>query len=154
MDEAHRNNVVHGDLKPGNLFLADELHSRPRVKVLDFGLARLTNPLSHVEQDPENTVSAAGGLCGTPAYMAPQLLRAERATSASDRFAFGALMYELLTGHTPFGRSLAQLQANIRNPPARPSSRNPSLPGKLIRRCWRYWPLIRPPDPRRRPRHI
>jgi serine/threonine protein kinase len=131
VDIAHQKNIVHGDLKPANLFLAEEPHSPPRVKVLDFGLARLTNPLTNAEQDDEATVSIAGGLRGTPAYMAPELLRGERATAASDRFAFGALTYELLTGETPFGRSLAEVQAKIRKGCQPPSAQNQSLPQEI-----------------------
>ncbi len=146
VDVAHQINIVHGDLKPANLFLPLEAHSQARVKVLDFGLARLTNPIS-VEQDAEATVTSAGGLCGTPAYMAPELLRSERATAASDRFAFGALMYELVTGRTPFGRSLGNVQANIRNPPAAPSARNRSLPPEIDTPML----VLLAPDPAARP---
>jgi CHASE2 domain-containing sensor protein len=153
VDAAHRNNIMHGDLKPANLLLSEEAHSQlPCVKVLDFGLARLTNPASTppsgAGQDDTTTVTA-GGIRGTPAYMAPELLRSERSTTASDRFAFGSLMYELLTGRTPFGRSLAEVQANIGNPPTAPSARNPSLPPEIdapVLALLRVDPAARPPS--------
>jgi len=132
VDAAHANNIVHGDLKPANLFLAEEGHSRlPCLKVLDFGLARLTNPASSSDPDDETTLTSVGGLRGTPAYMAPELLRGEPASPASDRFALGVLTYELLTGHTPFGRSLREVQSNLGNSPRRPSAQNPSLPPEV-----------------------
>jgi eukaryotic-like serine/threonine-protein kinase len=132
VDLAHNNNIVHGDLKPANLFLAEETNSPlPCLKVVDFGLARLTNPSSSQDQEDETTGTSTGGLCGTPAYMAPELLRSKRASPASDRFAFGALLYELLTGQAPFGRHLAEVTVNIKNPPAAPSSRNRALPSDI-----------------------
>ena len=126
VDAAHRNNIVHGDLKPSNLFLVEATDASPRcLKVVDFGLARLANP--------ENNSRKLGdpGIRGTPAYMAPELLRSEEATAASDRFALGALAYELLTGRVPFGQGLADVISNIKKPPAAPSSLNSALPVEI-----------------------
>jgi serine/threonine protein kinase len=132
VDAAHDNNIVHGDLKPSNLFLAEEPDSQDkRLKVVDFGLARLTNPSSSADAEEGAPKSTHGGFRGTPAYMAPELLRGEDASPASDRFAVGALMYELLTGHTPFGKRLAEVMVNIEQPPTAPSSRNPALPADI-----------------------
>jgi serine/threonine protein kinase/CHASE2 domain-containing sensor protein len=130
VDAAHRQNIVHGDLKPSNLFLAEEPNSKqPCLKVVDFGLARLANPPPTAEQDDSSQKGEPGNIRGTPAYMAPELLRGEQASPASDRFAFGALMYELLTGRVPFGRQLGDLfGASNTKPPVPPSLRNPALP--------------------------
>jgi CHASE2 domain-containing sensor protein len=122
VDAAHRGNIVHGDLKPANLFLAEDRDSgSTTLKVVDFGLALLDSDAT--SQDREN-----GSLRGTAAYMAPEILRGEGASPATDRFAFGVLIYELLTGLSPFGRHLAEVAANVKKPAAPPSERNPDLP--------------------------
>ena len=132
VDAAHANNIVHGDLKPGNLFVTEEANGQlPCLKVLDFGLARLTQTGSASASDSEAATISSGGIRGTPAYMAPELLRCEPASPASDRFAMGVLMYELLTGRTPFGRSLGEVQSNIRNSPRAPCALNPALPPEI-----------------------
>ena len=125
IDAAHKNNIVHGDLKPSNLFLAEAANaSPPCLKVVDFGLARLAHPDNDGRKlDP--------GIRGTPAYMAPELLRGEEATAASDRFALGALAYELLTGRVPFGHGLADVVTNVQKQPSAPSSLNPALPVEI-----------------------
>ena len=132
VDEAHANNIVHGDLKPGNLFLADGSDSESQcLKVVDFGLARLTNPSRTAQPEDSGSEPTVGNLRGTPAYMAPELVRGEEATPASDRFALGALMYELLTGSAPFGRYLSEVAVNITKPPEAPSLLNPKLPKEI-----------------------
>ena len=132
VDAAHSKNIVHGDLKPANLLLAEETSSQQTcLKVVDFGLAQLQDPLLSSDQKDGNHASESGSLRGTPAYMAPELLRSEVASPASDRFAFGALMYELLTGSTPFGNRLSEVNVNIKKPPAAPSSRNSKLPSDI-----------------------
>jgi serine/threonine protein kinase len=130
VDAAHRQNIIHGDLKPSNLFLADQPNSeQPCLKVVDFGLARLASSSPRPDLDDSSQKNAAGNLRGTLAYMAPELLRGEEASPASDRFAFGALMYELLTGRVPFGRQLGDLFGVSNNQtPVAPSLRNPALP--------------------------
>ena len=133
VDAAHANHIVHGDLKPSNLFLADEPdRGEPCLKVLDFGLARLTNTASGSEQPQDGHHSwnyDVGGF--TPAYAAPELLRNQPATPATDRWAFGVLIYELLTGCLPFGKTLAQVAAHIQEPPPAPSSCNHLLPADI-----------------------
>src|SRR5690348_13930241 len=93
---AHEKGVVHRDLKPANVMLSRE----GRVKVLDFGLAKA------VEQDPQATVAAtisdAGQVLGTVAYMAPEQIRGENVDARTDLFAFGIVLYELSTGTRPF----------------------------------------------------
>jgi serine/threonine protein kinase len=128
VDTAHNNNIVHGDLKPSNLFLAEEPDSAtPCLKVVDFGLARLANQPSEAGPAASRQRPKRGDIRGTPAYMAPELLRGEGASPASDRFALGALIYEVLAGHPPFGRQVVDVEANIKKPPALLSSTNPAL---------------------------
>ena len=136
IDTAHAQNIVHGDLKPPNLFLARQVDSREVVKVVDFGLATL--PVlqdSNIGKgkDPASDCGTTGSIRGTLAYMAPELLRSEPASPASDRFALGVLAYELLTGQVPFGRYFLEVSKNQQAVPIAPSVRNPELPKELDR---------------------
>jgi serine/threonine protein kinase len=132
IDCAHELNIVHGDLKPGNLFLARQPDASEIVKVVDFGLARLSS-IKHEDSPagaPGSGTQSTGGntVRGTPAYIAPELFRGNAPSSQSDQFAFGVLTYEILTGSQPFGKHVLE----VRETPAQnPSTRNPSLPSEL-----------------------
>ena len=133
IDAAHTQKIVHGDLKPSNLFLAKEVGNDPVVKVVDFGLARLAPPGG---DEAPATASAprkasSGSLHGTPAYMAPELFEGQTASPASDRFALGALIYEVLTGSLPFGTRAWGVRENQRRPLTAPSACNPAIPVEL-----------------------
>jgi CHASE2 domain-containing sensor protein/tRNA A-37 threonylcarbamoyl transferase component Bud32 len=127
IDCAHQQNIVHGDLKPSNLFLAGSRNSSAIVKIVDFGLARLT--ASGAQEDHDS--SASSHIRGTPAYMAPELFRGQDATPSSDRFAFGVLAYQVLTGRLPFGDYLQEVVGNIRQAPPAPSTVKAGLPREL-----------------------
>jgi eukaryotic-like serine/threonine-protein kinase len=88
LDAAHRNGIVHRDLKPGNILL-----SKQRIKLLDFGLAQQMDP---GPGDP--TMTQAGAVIGTPAYMAPEQWEGGRCDARSDIYSFGCVLYEMLTG--------------------------------------------------------
>jgi len=116
LEEAHRHGVVHRDVKPANVFL-DE---RGRVKVGDFGIARL--------KDSELTQTGVG--LGTPGYIAPEVLRGQRADARSDLFALGVLAYALLAGRKAFPgdtRERLAVQVLEAQPPA-PHAVRPEVP--------------------------
>jgi hypothetical protein len=126
IDCAHDHDIVHGDLKPANLFLARQPDGSEIAKVVDFGLA----PLPAAEAE-DARATAGDAIKGTPAYMAPELFERRGLSRQSDRFAFGILAYEMLTEYAPFGRSIYQVRDQQSGPTESHSSANPGLPAEL-----------------------
>jgi serine/threonine-protein kinase len=109
IEAAHREGVLHRDLKPENILLPGG--GEIEAKVLDFGVAKLVGD-SNEETKPgrEATLTAAGSIIGTPAYMAPEQLRGTPPDHRTDVFALGVIAYEMLSGELPFSRgSLADV---------------------------------------------
>ena len=120
LDKAHRQGIVHRDLKPANIML-----TKAGAKLLDFGLAKLKPPeqaggLSALPTQPAD-LTQQGAILGTFQYMAPEQLEGQEADARTDIFAFGTVVYEMVTGRKAFeGKSQASLIAAIldRDPPA------------------------------------
>lgn len=123
---AHVHGVIHRDLKPENIFLIGPL-DRPEVKVLDFGLSRFMDP------EPSSTVTRAGVVMGTPAYMAPEQARGERVDHRVDVYGVGVVLYVALTGRAPFSEETPQqtVLAVLSQEPVRPRAHNPAVPEGL-----------------------
>ncbi len=128
LEHAHKNGVVHRDLKPSNILV-----TKDGVKVLDFGLAQRRTPASATEN--EATRTQEGTLLGTPRYMAPEQVEGKPADERTDVFAFGLLLYELLTGERAFdGRSAAGVMAAIlEQEPVPVSSLKPATPPAVVK---------------------
>ncbi len=130
LDKAHRQGVTHRDLKPANIML-----TKVGAKLLDFGLAKLkpTGPQSDASTRLDESLTQQGTILGTFRYMAPEQLEGHEADSRTDIWAFGCVVYEMVTGQKAFeGKSQASLIAAIleRVPPAM-SSVEPMTPAGL-----------------------
>lgn len=126
LDYAHSKGILHRDVKPDNVMLDQE--GTPFL--MDFGLARL--------EESANRMTKDGSLLGTPAYMSPEQLkgRHEALSGASDQYSLGCLLYELLTGRTPFeGPWQTQMHNHLHTPPEPPSKWNSAIPRDLETIC-------------------
>jgi eukaryotic-like serine/threonine-protein kinase len=121
---AHRNHVVHRDLKPQNLMIATDAKGEERIKLLDFGIAK------SMEEGTTTPLTAAGYSLGTPHYMAPEQAVGQEVDGRADLYALGVILYEMLVGDVPFnaGSAPAVLIMHLNDAPEPPSRRRPDLP--------------------------
>jgi serine/threonine protein kinase len=141
---AHEKGIVHRDLKPENLFVRKD----GQIKILDFGLAKLTGGALAGDGSTGPTVTGSGAILGTTAYMAPEQIRGEPADARIDVFALGVVLYEMLAGRRPFGGSAPAdiMSAILHEVPAPLGTLCPGAPPQLewiVRRC-----LAKDPDRR------
>ncbi len=141
----HARGILHRDLKPDNLFLADIAGDAPQVKVLDFGVSKV------FQGDRGPKLTRAGFVMGTPAYMAPEQARGDADLDPRvDLYAVGVILYEMLTGRIAYaartpGTLLTEMQRGL---PPRPSEGRPEVPPSLDALVMRCMSLSREDRPR------
>ena len=141
LEAVHSKGLVYRDLKPSNIMLTAE----SGVKVLDFGIAKITHGEAGEDRGEDRTLTEPGWIVGSPPYMSPEQASGGRIDARSDVFSFGVVIFEALTGHLPFSGDTRE--AYVRNLiAAEPEALPPTVPARLrsvIDRCLRKLPAER-----------
>jgi Tol biopolymer transport system component len=138
LDAAHRKGITHRDLKPANILV-----TKQGIKLLDFGLAKQAGPLQQTDATLTEALTSKGEILGTLQYMSPEQLQGKDTDARSDLFAFGCVLYEMLTGKRAFeGESAASVIAAILEREPLPLTAAPPLE-RVVRRS-----LAKDPDQR------
>ncbi|HEX8144129.1 MAG TPA: protein kinase [Pyrinomonadaceae bacterium] len=121
LDEAHRHNIIHRDIKPDNIII-NVVDGGLRVKVLDFGIAKLRD-------QSESNLTQTGNIVGTPHYMSPEQCLGEELDSRSDIYSLGVVVYEMMCGVVPFKApvSMAVVVQHVNQPPPPLRAKNPGI---------------------------
>jgi hypothetical protein len=143
LSEAHARGIVHRDIKPENIVVTNAGGERDFVKVLDFGIAKLTSA-----RDDETALTRAGSMIGTPKWMAPEAFMGKPVEAPADVYALGAVLYLLLKGVAPMsGETLGELaEAHLRNAHAPLPSTVPADLAAVVERCLEKSPDDRYPN--------
>jgi serine/threonine protein kinase/Tfp pilus assembly protein PilF len=142
---AHARGIIHRDLKPQNIMI----DTAGQIKILDFGLARILQPLPKVlGRDEGTTATLDADFAGTIAYMSPEQLRSQPLDHRTDLFSLGVVLFEWATGHLPFGGKTGpeRIAAVLKEDPRSASEFNPGLPrqiDRIFRHCLEKEPRYR-----------
>jgi len=125
----HAKGIIHRDIKPANVFLTNS----GQVKILDFGLAKVSRDFDSGDGQPKEDLTLAGEIFGTAVYMSPEQARGEELDPRSDLFSLGAVLYQMATGKKPFTGTnvVTTLDAVLNQKPISPLKLNPALPPDL-----------------------
>jgi serine/threonine protein kinase len=128
LGEAHARGIIHRDLKPENVMIERRRDEPDFVKVLDFGIAKITAGAD------EPKLTAIGLVCGTPEYMSPEQARGEKLDARSDLYALGIVLFELFTGDVPFhgDTPIATIFKHVQDPPPLDGPRGARLPRAIV----------------------
>ena len=143
---AHQKGITHRDLKPANIMLGEGEHAG-RVKVLDFGLAKLAEASDRgrgrdrdADRAADTPITGEGRILGTVAYMSPEQAEGKPIDARSDLFSLGVILYEMATGQRPFtgDTSISIISSILKDTPKSVTELNPALPrdlGRIVRRA-------------------